>query len=159
MPKVFLVVGNSGAGKTTLIEKLVPELKSRGYKIGTVKHASHGFDIDKEGKDSFRHFNSGADTVLLVGPSKIAMIKNEKCENLELFIDKYFVDSDIVIVEGFKKENLPQIHIFRSSINDVPKEHNNLIALVTDMDIKFKCPVFKLEDISNLADLIEKYYE
>ena len=75
MPPILFIVGKSQAGKTTLIEKLIPQLKKRGYKIGTIKHAHHGFIVDKKGKDSRRHQEAGADTVLVASPGKIAMVK------------------------------------------------------------------------------------
>ena len=76
MPAVISIVGHSGSGKTTLIVKLVGELKKRGYKIGTIKHAAHGFDVDREGKDSQKHKAAGADTVILASPDNMAMIKS-----------------------------------------------------------------------------------
>ena len=80
MLPVVSIVGKSKSGKTTLIEKVIPELKNRGYKIGIVKHAAHGFEIDKKGKDSWRHQHAGADTVIVAGSDKMAMVKNEVLE-------------------------------------------------------------------------------
>ncbi len=77
MPQIICIVGRSQSGKTTLIEKLIPELKRRGYRIGTIKHSHHIFDFDKTGKDSWRHKDAGAETVIVVSPGKIAMVKND----------------------------------------------------------------------------------
>ena len=103
MPPMISIVGKSGSGKTTLLEKLVAELKKREYKIGTIKHASEGFDIDKKGKDSWRHQQAGADTVVVASSGKIAMVKNESHDTLD-DLEKYFSDMHLVITEGFKKE-------------------------------------------------------
>lgn len=159
MPMIISVVGKSQSGKTTLIEKLIPELKKRGYRIGTVKHTFHGFDMDKKGKDSWRHKAAGAETVVVVSKGKIAMVKNENCETLS-GLEKYFDDMDLIITEGFKRKNRPKIEIFRSARNKKPlcKENDNLIPLVTDMDINLNVPTFGLEEIEALADLIEKKY-
>jgi molybdopterin-guanine dinucleotide biosynthesis protein B len=159
MPQIISVVGKSQSGKTTLIEKLIPELKKRGYKIGTVKHTLHEFDMDKKGKDSWRHKAAGAETVLVVSKDKIAMVKNENCENLS-GLEKYFDDMDLVITEGFKRKNRPKIEVCRSARSKKPlcKENDNLIAIVTDIDINLSVTKFGLEEIEALADLIEKKY-
>ena len=159
MPHVISVVGKSGSGKTTLIEKLIPELKGRGYKIGIIKHAHHGFDIDKKGKDSWRHKEAGADTVLVASPGKIAMVKNDHYDSLD-GLEKYFDDVNLVITEGYKRENKPKIEVFRSAKHKEPlcTEVNNVIAFVTDSDIDLNVPKFGLEDIAKLADLIEENY-
>jgi molybdopterin-guanine dinucleotide biosynthesis protein B len=159
MLPIISVVGTSKTGKTTLIEKLIPELKKRGYRIGTIKHTHHDFDMDKKGKDSWRHKAAGADTVIVASREKIVMIKDENSAGLEL-LGKYFDDVDLVITEGFKKENRPKIEIYRSHTHNLPLCQNDktVIALVTDTDIRVNVPVFGLEEIKSLADLIEKNY-
>jgi len=159
MPPIISVVGKSRSGKTTLIEKLIPELKKRGYRIGTMKHAHHAFDMDKKGKDSWRHKAAGAETVIVVSPGKIAMVKDENVESLEP-IKKYFGDMDLVITEGFKRKDRPKIEVFRADRNKEPlcRDNKNLIALVTDTDINLNVPTFGLEEIERLADLIEDKY-
>ena len=159
MPPIISIVGKSGSGKTTLIEKIIHELKRRGHKIGTVKHAYHGFDIDQKGKDSWRHKEAGADMVIVASPGKIAMVKDVNSESLKC-LEGYFHDMDIIIVEGYKRENKPKIEIFRSSTHKKPlcKEDNNLIALVTDANIDLKVPKFELEEIDSLADFIEEKF-
>jgi molybdopterin-guanine dinucleotide biosynthesis protein B len=159
MLPIISVVGKSKSGKTTLIEKLIPELKKRGYRIGTVKHASHDFDMDKKGKDSWRHKAAGADTVIIASREKIVMVKDENIVRLES-IGKYFDDVDLVITEGFKKENRPKIEIYRFHKNKAPlcKNDKTVIALVTDTDISVNVPAFGLEEIKALADLVEKKY-
>ena len=159
MPPIISVVGKSKAGKTTFIEKLVPELKKRGYKIGTVKHAHHGFDIDKEGKDSWRHQNAGADTVIVSSSDKIAMTKKEVFIDLDHLI-KYFHDVDLVITEGYKRENKPRIEVFRSTQHKKPLclDNDELIAFVSDIDMSSNIPSFGLEEIDKITDSIEKQF-
>jgi molybdopterin-guanine dinucleotide biosynthesis protein B len=159
MVTIISVVGKSKSGKTTLIEKLIPELKRRGYRIGTVKHASHDFDMDKKGKDSWRHKAAGADTVIVASSERIVMVKDENFVQLEN-IEKYFDDVDLVITEGFKKENRPKIEVYRSHNNKKPlcNDDKTFIALVTDTDISVNVPTFGLEEIEALSDLIEKKY-
>lgn len=159
MPPIISIVGKSKSGKTTLIEKLIPELKRRGYKIGTIKHTFHNVDFDKKGKDSWRHKNSGAETVIVVSPGRIAMVRDDNCESLDC-LEMYFQDMDLVITEGYKKENRPKIEIVRAATKKKPLclDNDNRIALVTDTDIDLEVPRFGLEEIEKLADLIEKRY-
>jgi len=159
MPPIISVVGKSESGKTTLIEKLIPELKNRGYRIGTIKHAHHNFDMDKEGKDSWRHKAAGSETVVIVSPGKISIVKDEDFERLE-HLEKYFDGMDLVITEGFKREKMPKIEVCRAARNKEPlcRNDHTLIALVTDTETNCNVPTFGLEEIKGLADLIEKQY-
>ena len=159
MPPIISIVGKSGSGKTTLLEKLIAELKKRGYKIGTIKHAPGKFDIDEKGKDSWRHRQAGADTVVVASIWKIAMMKNEDHATLD-DLEKYFPDMDIIITEGFKKENKPKIEVFRAERHRKPlcPGDSNLIAFVTNTQQKLHVPTFGLEETQELADFIEKKY-
>jgi len=159
MPAVISVVGTSDVGKTTLIEKLIPELKKRGYRIGVVKHAHHGFSIDRKGKDSWRHKAAGADAVMVASPGKIAMVKDTPCRGLDC-LESYFQDMDLVITEGYKKADKPKIEVLRKAINTQPvcKENDHLFAVVTDSAVDMPVPQFGFDDIIELADLIEKKY-
>ncbi|MFH1103190.1 MAG: molybdopterin-guanine dinucleotide biosynthesis protein B [Pseudomonadota bacterium] len=160
MTQVVSIVGNSSSGKTTLIEKLIAELKSRGYRIGSIKHAHHGYAVDMKGKDSWRHKNAGADTVIISSPGQIVMVKDDlESESLDT-LEKYFQDVDLVIAEGFKKEARPKIEIFRVQVHSEPlfKDNDNLVAMVSDSAVKMNVPVFGLEEIQKLADFIETRY-
>ena len=159
MPPIISIVGKSCSGKTTLLEKLIAELKKRGYKIGTIKHAPGKFDIDEKGKDSWRHRQAGADTVVVASIGKIAMMKNEDHATLD-DLEKYFPDIDIIITEGFKKENKPKIEVFRAERHRKPlcPGDSNLIAFVTNTQQKLPVPTFGLEETQELADFIEKKY-
>ncbi len=159
MPAVISVVGTSDVGKTTLIEKLIPELKKRGYRIGVVKHAHHGFSIDRKGKDSWRHKAAGADTVMVASPGKIAMVKDAPSEGFD-GLETYFQDMDLIITEGYKTADKPKIEVLRKSINTQPvcQENDHLFAVVTDSDVDVDVPQFGFEEIQPLVDLIEKKY-
>lgn len=160
MPQIISVVGKSKSGKTTLIEKLIPELKKRGHRIGIIKHAFHHFDVDKKGKDSWRHKAAGADTVIVATRGRIAMVRDDDAESLD-HIASYLQDMDLIITEGYKKENKPKIEIFReASPHNTPlcEGDDTLIAFVTDTDLDLNVPKFGLEDAEALADFVENRY-
>ena len=155
MPPVITFVGHSNSGKTTLIERLIPELKRRGYRVGTIKHAHHGFSMDQEGKDTHRHRIAGADMVLAASPDQIALVKTVSDPALDSLLP-YFQDMDILLVEGYKREKKPKIEVFRSQIHQTPlfPDDELLAAAVTDVPFAARVPVFLFEDISAICDLI-----
>ncbi len=155
MPPVIAIVGKSESGKTTLIERLIPELKRRGYRIGVVKHAHHGFDMDRKGKDSYRHRKAGADTVLVASPGQIAMIKDAPSECLYDLVP-FFNDMDLLIAEGFKKDSAPKIEIFRAERHSQPAclEDDTLIAMVSDTPLEVAVPRFTTADIRGITEFI-----
>lgn len=161
MPPIVLIVGKSDSGKTTLIEKLLPILKKRGYRIGTVKHDVHGFEMDREGKDTYRHFHSGADAVLISSPNKMALIKRyEQQPSLDELVSRFYPDMDLVITEGFKRLDKPKIEVFRSAVHEQPlcTGADNRIALVTDASVEVDCPRFDINDIEAIANFIEERF-
>lgn len=156
-PKIITIVGKSNSGKTTLLEKLIPLLTDRGYKIGSVKHAHDGFEMDKKGKDSWRHRKAGASATLVISENKVAVVKDDPQDYIEK-MQSYLFDMDIVLAEGFKKQSLPKIEVFRAESvhkNPLCLADENLIAFVTDSDYNPDVPVFGLEDIRQIADFIE----
>jgi molybdopterin-guanine dinucleotide biosynthesis protein B len=161
MVPIISVVGKSDSGKTTLIEKLIPELRGRGYKIGVVKHAFHGFEMDHEGKDSWRHKIAGANTVVVSTKERIAMIKDAPDNTLDQIM-AYFQDMDLVITEGYKREDKLKIEVFRAEAHHslLCQNDPHLVALVTDADPSLApdVPRFGLEDIRQLADFIENQF-
>ena len=159
MAPIICIVGRSQTGKTTLIAKLIPVLKQRGYRIGTIKHSHHVFDFDKTGKDSWRHKDAGAETVIIASPGKIAMVKNDNEGTLDSLQD-FFADLDLVITEGYKGEQKPKIEIVRAARHKdaLLAGDTNLIAVATDVEMVMDVPVFGLEDIDPLADFIEENY-
>ena len=163
MDRVIAIIGYSGSGKTTLIENLVPELKRRGYRIGTVKHAHHHPEFDKTGKDSWRHFDAGADTAMLQGDSFLSMVKHHQpsrsggSEGLKA-LTKYFDDVDLLIAEGFKSGEHPKIEVYRPIDNTPPlcQSLESVVAVVTDMDIDLPVRRFGFDEFVALADMIEQ---
>ncbi|MCC6503069.1 MAG: molybdopterin-guanine dinucleotide biosynthesis protein B [Deltaproteobacteria bacterium] len=159
MVPIVSIVGKSGSGKTTLLEKVISELTRRGYTVGVIKHDAHGFEIDHEGKDSWRHKKAGAQTVAISSPEKFAVIKDVSVEwTPERIIDSYLIDSDIVITEGFKKSAFPKIEVVRKANSTQPVCGNDkkLLAYVSDFKVSVKHPIFKLDDHKGVASFIEK---
>ncbi len=155
MPPVLSIVGKSESGKTTLIEQLIPELKRRGYRVGIVKHAHHGFDMDRKGKDSYRHRQAGADTVMIASPGQIAMIKDVAGERLVDLVP-YFEDVDLLITEGFKRDRAPKIEVFRAERHQHPAclEDDTLIAMVSDTPREMGVPQFATADTQAITEFI-----
>jgi len=156
-PTIIAIAGKSGSGKTTLLERLIPVLKDRGHRLGTVKHAHKKFELDKKGKDSWRHRQAGAHATLVVSPDTIALVKERENATLAELVH-HLSDMDLVIVEGFKKERLPKIEIFRTdSGHQEPLclDDPDLAAFVTDSRHTPAVPTFGLDDIEALADFIE----
>ncbi|WP_299995394.1 molybdopterin-guanine dinucleotide biosynthesis protein B [uncultured Clostridium sp.] len=162
MSKVVNIVGSSSnVGKTYLLEGLIKELKFRGYSIATIKHDVHGFDIDKEGKDTYKHRKAGSETVIISSKNRFAMIKELKEETELNDIIKMVLDKDIILVEGYKNSNLRKIEVFRSGVsNKIITPIEKIIAVASDIDIEdYNLTVVNKEDYKRLADLIEKEKE
>jgi molybdopterin-guanine dinucleotide biosynthesis protein B len=162
MSKVVNIVGSSSnVGKTYLLEGLIKELKFRGYSIATIKHDVHGFDIDKKGKDTYKHRKAGSETVIISSKNRLAMIKELKEETELNDIIKMVLDKDIILVEGYKNSNLRKIEVFRSGVsNKIITPIEKIIAVASDIDIEdYNLTVVNKEDYKRLADLIEKEKE
>lgn len=156
LPQILVIAGKSDSGKTTLMEKLIAELKGRGIAVGSVKHTHDGFDIDQRGKDSWRHRQAGTAATLVVTDTRVALVKDDLRPPVEKMLD-YLKDTDIILAEGFKRQALPKVEIFReASPYDAPLflEDPNLVAFVTDTELRPGVPVFGPEDIAPLADFI-----
>lgn len=132
MIQMVSIVGSSNSGKTTLIERIIPKLKEKGYKVGAIKHDAHNFEIDHEGKDSWRMTASGADMVAVSSKSKMAFVKvlNQE-KNLDDLSEWLFSDVDIIIAEGYKAENKPKIEVIRHK-GLLTSPLDNLIAVVNN---------------------------
>jgi len=157
MPPIVSVIGKSKSGKTTLIEKLIPELKSRGYRVATIKHAPLGVSFDEPDKDSWRHLQAGSETTIISSPDKIVLIKPVAQESaLDEIARLLGEDCDIILTEGFKQGNAPKIEVHRKEAGSPLKDIKRLIAIVTDEPLETKARQFSPEDINGLADLLEK---
>ncbi len=157
MPAVVAVVGASGSGKTTFIERLVPALQARGVRVGTIKHASHGFTADRPGSDSARHTAAGASSVLLVGPTEHALFRRNEpggAEPLPVLVDRYFTDTDLVLAEGYTAEPGPKVLVHRHEIapRDPPLASEVLFA-VTDEPLGYEVEL-TVTDLGRAVDLL-----
>jgi len=156
MIPVVSIVGKSDSGKTTLLEKLIPELKARGVVVATVKHDVHGFDIDVPGKDTWRHAQAGADIVFIANSEKTAMISRTR-RGLSLDeIAELAEGADILITEGFKKADKPKIEVSRAErSNELICAADELVAIASDQRFEVDVPHFDLDDAAGLAEFIQ----
>lgn len=160
MIPVISVVGYSNSGKTTVLVKIIEELKKRGRKVATIKHHNGDFDMDHEGTDSFRHMKAGSETTILSSPNKFALIsKVEREKTLDELIDMV-TDVDIIITEGYKSENKPKIEVFRKANNSerVKGIKDKLIAVISDDEIIDEVEKFSFNDINNMVNFIDNGY-
>lgn len=161
MVPIVSIVGKSDSGKTTLLIKIIPILKERGYRVATMKHDVHGFEMDREGKDTYRHFHCGADGVLISSPKKMALIKRVDSEDsLDEFAEQFFSDMDIVLTEGFKSRDKPKIEVYRSAVHEKPLcgPGDNRVAIASDTPVDVDCPRFDINDAEAIADFIEERF-
>ena len=161
MIPIISIVGKSDSGKTTLIEKLVPELTRRGYRVAAVKHDIHGFEVDREGKDSWRHKQAGAHTVIISSPQKVALIRDvEKDSTLDEVRRRWIQDVDLILSEGYKKDVQPKIEVFRKEKHKklLCTKKDNLVAIVSNQKFNVGVPCFHLEDMKGLSNFIEKEF-
>ena len=150
---IFSFVAFSGTGKTTLLEKLVAELKKRGQRVAVIKHDAHEFEIDHEGKDSWRFTKAGADVTAVISDSKAAIMENRPVA-LKTLLGK-IADVDIILTEGYKSGEFPKIAIVRGATGKpLPIPEEECLAIVTDVPGNVGKPCFGLDDISGLADFI-----
>ena len=157
MPPIVSIVGKSESGKTTLLEKLIGELKSRGYRVATVKHAPQESSFDEPGKDSWRHIEAGSQATLISSSDKLVLIKPTSGEPaLEQITRLLGEDYDIILAEGFKDSDAPKIEVHRKQADPPLASVKKLIAIATDEPLETKTRQFSLEDSKGLADFLEK---
>ncbi len=156
---VFAFAAYSGTGKTTLIEGVVKVLKSKGLRVAVVKHDAHRFEIDHEGKDSWRFSRAGADVTVISSPEKTATVE-QRSLTLQQVLEPIH-DVDLILVEGYKNEDLPQIGIARQATGKgFTSSLDRYIAVVTDMDdVNTSLPRFDLDDFQGVADFMIKNME
>jgi molybdopterin-guanine dinucleotide biosynthesis protein MobB len=157
-------IAKSKTGKTTILEKVIKELTGRGYRVGSIKHHPHDFDIDKEGKDSYRLTRAGASPMVISSPEKLALIDAGRENELSLLeiTNRFMGEVDLLITEGYKKENLPKIEIHRgekrAALISVSEKGEILdpllIAVISDTPKKLEVPVFDLNNPTPICDFI-----
>ena len=164
MSKVIGVAGFKNAGKTTLVEKLVTELTRRGYRVSTVKHAHHSFDIDHEGRDSFRHRKAGASEVAVVSRHRWAII-HESREEAEPTLQEILAKlgpCDLVIVEGYKRDTHDKIEVRNIDLTHptLAGDDPTVVAIAANGAISdAPVPVFGRDEVTALASFIETHME
>ncbi|MBN1365782.1 MAG: molybdopterin-guanine dinucleotide biosynthesis protein B [Syntrophaceae bacterium] len=155
------IVGKSNSGKTTLIEKLIPELLKRGYRVATIKHNKHGFDIDHEGKDSWRHKKAGAFATVIACPTRVAFVEDiDHDHSLGEIRDKYIKGADVILAEGYKGNPFPKIEVFRSKFKRdlLCDKEDNLLAVASDVKLDIDVTYFDINDLKSIVDLIENTF-
>jgi molybdopterin-guanine dinucleotide biosynthesis protein B len=157
---VVCFVGRSNSGKTTVIERVIPELVRAGYKVATVKHAGHGFDLDTEGKDSWRHKRAGASAVVVLSKGSLAMFADVSDEiKPEEVRDRFLdADTDLIIAEGWKSDDYPKIMVVRDQPGEVPVSPEGLLAVVSNRPVTVSVPVLDPDDIPAVARLIITHF-
>ena len=158
MTRVIGIVGWKDVGKTYLVTEIIKLLVAKNYRVGSIKHAHHDFDIDKPGTDSFKHRESGSNQVIISSSKRWAKI-NENIDNREKDLKELieeFENIDIIIVEGFKNEIHPKIEIITNNVEISNSKINNVIAIVSDVMLYSNTPVFKKNEIKSLVEFIIK---
>jgi molybdopterin-guanine dinucleotide biosynthesis protein B len=158
---VVSVVGKSDSGKTTLMEGLIRALTARGWRVATVKHHIHDFDIDIPGKDSWRHAKAGAVVTMISAPDKFGVVRQvERERTLDELVEAAGPDVDILLTEGFKRAGDIRIEVSRAARSDeLICTPDQLFALVTDVAYDVgELPVFGLDDADGLAALVERTF-
>lgn len=159
-PILLIVAGRSGSGKTTVLELLIPELKNRGLRIGTIKHHHGDFNMDIPGKDSWRHKRAGAEKTIISSPNRIGIVMDTDHDHTPEELLPFFPAMDIIIAEGFKGEDLPKVEIFRKEIHNRPLclDDDNLIAMISDTNLDLNVPRFGMDELDELADFIISHF-
>ncbi|MDP1942465.1 molybdopterin-guanine dinucleotide biosynthesis protein B [Rhodoferax sp.] len=157
--KVFGIAGHSGMGKTTLLERLIPELTARGLVVSLIKHSHKNVDIDRPGKDSFRLRESGCKEVLLLGNHRWALmheLRGAEEPPLHQLLDR-MQHCDLVLVEGFKDGDFPKLEVWRRDVGKPPlwPDWPGIVAIAGDAPAaSVATPVFSLSDIAPIAELV-----
>ena len=156
MTPIISIVGRSNSGKTTFLEKMVRELKSRHYRVAVIKHDTHGFEIDHPGKDTWRMAQAGSDIVMISSPNKMAMIKKTSKElTLDQLQAQIIDEVDIILTEGYKMGDKPKIEISRAEVgNKLLCSKEELLALVTDQSFELDVPHFDIDDAYGVVELL-----
>ena len=158
---IVSVVGFSGSGKTTFMEKLIPQLTVRNIRVGTLKHDVHGFEMDKPGKDSWRHKHAGAVVSVISSPSQIGMVKDVEYDHDPDELKWLFKGAQIILAEGYKTQNRPKLEVFRPEIREEPfcAGDDDLIAIISDVSVDLGVPRFSLDDAEGVAEFLISHFQ
>jgi len=161
--KIFGFAGYSGAGKTTLIEQLIPRFVMEGLRVSLIKHAHHGFDLDHPGKDSYRHREAGATEVFLVSNQRWVLLHELRGQPEPPLEEQlaHMSPCDLVLVEGFKHTAIPKMEVHRVA-NGKPliyPENFNIVALASDIRLESPLPWLDLDDVDGIAAFILQHQD
>jgi molybdopterin-guanine dinucleotide biosynthesis protein B len=154
---VFSIVGEHGSGKTTVIEGLVAELTDRGLRVGTIKHDVHGFQMDHEGKDSFRHKAAGASVSLVSSPWQVGMVRDTDHDlTVSELVERFMDGLDVVLTEDYHRERWPKVEVHRRATGKGLRcaGDDTVVALVSDEALPVDVPVFGFDQMSDVARLL-----
>ena len=157
-PPIFCFAGRSGSGKTTLLVAVIAALRARGYRVATAKHDVHGATLDTEGKDSWRHKEAGAETVILVAPGRLVIVSDcGEDPSLEAIGARFAAGADVLLAEGFKRSPFPKVEVARSARSRtlLLGPADGLIAVATDFEVDAGVPRLDLNAPATVADFIE----
>jgi molybdopterin-guanine dinucleotide biosynthesis adapter protein len=159
--KMFGFAGWSGSGKTTLIEQLIPRFVARGLKVSMVKHAHHGFDVDRPGKDSYRHRQAGCTEVMIGSGVRWALmheLRSAPEPSLEELVS-HMSPCDLLLVEGFKRYAMPKLEVYRAAIGKplLHPEDARIVAVAADVPVDTRLPQLDLDDPDAVAAFVLQY--
>ena len=156
--KIFGFAGWSGSGKTTLIEKLIPLFVARGLKVSLIKHAHHSFEVDQPGKDSYRHRHAGCAEVLVSSSRRWALVHELRGAAEPGFAEllERLSPCDLVLVEGFKREGIPKLEVYRASVGEAQlyPQDPSIVAVASDARVNTKLPQFDINDAPAIAAFV-----
>lgn len=157
--RIFGLAGWSGSGKTTLVVKLIPELVGRGYRVSTLKHAHHEFDIDQPGKDSYEHRRAGATEVMVSSLNRWALMHEHRGAPEPSIAELLprLSPVDLLLVEGFKREGHDKIEVHRPSVGKplLCRDDPKVVAVASDVPLgNLPVPRLDLDDVAAIADFI-----
>jgi molybdopterin-guanine dinucleotide biosynthesis protein B len=159
--RIFGFAGWSGSGKTTLIEKLIPLFVRHGLGVSLIKHAHHTFDVDQPGKDSYRHRHAGCNEVLVTSSKRWALMHELRGAPEPGFgeLIERISPCDLLLVEGFKRERLPKLEVYRASVGEslLHPQDPSIVAIASDAKVGTELPQFDLSDVPAIASFILKH--
>jgi len=163
-PRLISVVGKKNSGKTTLLVALTKDLVRRGHRVMTIKHGSHPFEIDQQGRDTWRHMHEGsAERVVMETPGmRVLLAKPDEPKGPRELAEMYLADAAFVLVEGFKESDLPKIEVFRKAVHAEPlygpdrPDAALYKAIVTDdRDLRASIPILRFSDTAWMYRLVD----
>jgi len=159
--KIFGFAGWSGSGKTTLIERLIPLVVARGLKVSLIKHAHHSFDLDQPGKDSYRHRHAGCIEVLVSSSVRWALVHELRGASESGFGEllERLSPCDLVLVEGFKREKVPKLEVYRASVGEplLHPEDPDIVAIASDQPVQTRLLQLDLNDPPAIAAFLLRH--